>query len=253
MGPNEHLLEVVGVSKHFGGLTAVDNVTYRVGSNEIRGIIGPNGAGKTTFFNVITGDLHPSSGKIFLKGKDVTGFPPHKICRRGMSRTFQLTLVFPGMSVYDCIWVGLYSRKIEPWTLFFSRIDRKGERAEKTEEICRLVGLEDKIDESASNLSYGDQKVLEIAMALSTDPMLLLLDEPTQGVGLKEADDIVELICRLSERMSIVLIEHNIDIVMRLCHTLTVFSFGKVITEGSCKEIAMNKEVQRIYLGEDAL
>ncbi len=253
MEPNEPLLEVKGVSKHFGGLTAVDNVTLRIGSNEIRGIIGPNGAGKTTFFNVITGDLHPSSGKIVLNGKDVTGFPPHKICRRGMSRTFQLTFVFPEMSVYDCIWVGLYSRKIRPWNLFFSRIDRKGEQAEKTEEICRLVGLENKIQESASNLSYGDQKVLEIAMALSTDPLILLLDEPTQGVGPKEADDLVALIGRLSEKMSIVLIEHNIDIIMRICHTLTVFSFGKVIAEGSCKEIAGNEEVQRIYLGEETL
>jgi branched-chain amino acid transport system ATP-binding protein len=247
------LLEVVSLSKHFGGLTAVDHVNYRVGKNEVRGIIGPNGAGKTTFFNVITGDLNPSSGKIFLMGKDITGFPPHKICRRGMSRTFQLTFVFPDMSVYDCVWVGLYSKKISPHRLFFSSVERKGEMATKTEEICRLVGLENKIGELASNLSYGDQKVLEIAMALSTDPMILLLDEPTQGVGPKEADDIVTLIGRLSERMAVVLIEHNIDIIMRLCHTLTVFSFGKVIAEGSCKEIAGNKEVQRIYLGEDVL
>jgi branched-chain amino acid transport system ATP-binding protein len=251
MGTDAPLLEVRGLSKHFGGLTAVDNVSYRVGSNEVRGIIGPNGAGKTTFFNVITGELKPSSGKILLKGEDITGFPPHKICRRGMSRTFQLTFIFPNMSVYDCVWVGLYSRKISPPGLFFSAVERKGEMAKKTEEICRLVGLEDKLDESASNLSYGDQKVLEIAMALSTDPMILLLDEPTQGVGPKEADDIVDLIGRLSERMSVVLIEHNIDIIMRICHTLTVLSFGKVIAEGSCGEIAGNEEVQRIYLGEE--
>jgi branched-chain amino acid transport system ATP-binding protein len=251
MSTKDHLLEAVSVSRLFGGLTAVDDVTYRVGRNEIKGIIGPNGAGKTTFFNVITGDLKPSSGKIFLKGEDITGFAPHKICRRGMSRTFQLTFVFPDMSVYDCVWVGLYSRKIGPWNLFFSRIDRKGEIAAKTEEICRLVGLENKMNELASNLSYGDQKVLEIAMALSTDPAILLLDEPTQGVGPKEADDIVELIERLSERMSVVLIEHNIDIVMRICHNLTVLSFGKIIAEGSCHEIANNQEVQRIYLGDE--
>jgi branched-chain amino acid transport system ATP-binding protein len=251
MSANEHLLEVVGVSKQFGGLTAVDNVTFRVGRNEIRGIIGPNGAGKTTFFNVITGELKPSSGKIYLNGEDVTGFPPHRISRRGMSRTFQLTFIFPDMTVFDCVWVGVYSRRMGPWNLFFSYVDRKGRVAEKTEEICRLVGIEDKMDEFASNLSYGDQKVLEIAMALSTDPSILLLDEPTQGVGPREADDIVALIGRLSERMSIVLIEHNIDIIMRICHHLTVLSFGKVIAEGSCKEVAMNQEVQRVYLGEE--
>jgi branched-chain amino acid transport system ATP-binding protein len=249
----EYLLEVVGVSKHFGGLTAVDNVTYRVGRNEIKGIIGPNGAGKTTFFNVITGELKPNSGRIYLKGEDITNFPVHRICRRGMSRTFQLTFIFPDMTVFDCVWVGLYSRTKSPWNLFFSRIDRKGEIAVKAEEICCLVGLENKMDELASNLSYGDQKVLEIAMALSTDPSILLLDEPTQGVGPKEADDIVELIGRLSERMSVLLIEHNIDIIMRVCHNVAVLSFGKVIAEGSCGDIAANREVQRIYLGDDLL
>jgi branched-chain amino acid transport system ATP-binding protein len=249
----EHLLEVVGVSKHFGGLTAVDNVTFKAGPNEINGIIGPNGAGKTTFFNVITGELKPTSGKIYLKGKDITAFPPHRITRRGMSRTFQLTFIFPGMSVFDCVWAGVYSRGIRPWNLFFSKVDKKGGVARKTEEICTLVGLEGKMDEPAVNLSYGDQKVLEIAMALSTDPSVLLLDEPTQGVGPREADDIVSLIGKLSESMSIVLIEHNMDIVMRICHHLTVLSFGKVLAEGSCKEVAMNAEVQRVYLGEEVL
>jgi branched-chain amino acid transport system ATP-binding protein len=250
---NEYILEVKGVSKHFGGLTAVDDVTLTVGNNEIRGIIGPNGAGKTTFFNVITGGLKPSSGKIYLKGEDITSFPLHRISRRGMSRTFQLTFIFPDMTVFDCVWVGVYSRRIRPWNLFFSRVDRKGVIAAKTEEICRLVGLESKMNEPASNLSYGDQKVLEIAMALSTDPSILLLDEPTQGVGPREADDIVGLIGRLSERMSIVLIEHNMDIIMRICHHLTVLSFGKIIAEGSCRDVAMNKEVQRVYLGEEVV
>jgi len=253
MSTNEHILEVKGVSKHFGGLTAVDDVTLTVGNNEIRGIIGPNGAGKTTFFNVITGGLKPSSGKIYLKGEDITSFPLHRISRRGMSRTFQLTFIFPDMTVFDCVWVGVYSRRIRPWNLFFSRVDRKGVIAAKTEEICRLVGLESKMNEPASNLSYGDQKVLEIAMALSTDPSILLLDEPTQGVGPREADDIVGLIGRLSERMSIVLIEHNMDIIMRICHHLTVLSFGKIIAEGSCRDVAMNKEVQRVYLGEEVV
>ena len=253
MGTNEHLLEVKGVSKQFGGLTAVDNVTFAVGNNEIRGIIGPNGAGKTTFFNVITGGLKPSSGKIYLKGEDITALPLHKISRRGISRTFQLTFIFPDMTVFECVWVGVYSRKIRPWKLFFSRADRDRMVAEKTKEICHLVGLESKMHEFASNLSYGDQKVLEIAMALSTDPSILLLDEPTQGVGPREADDIVQLVDRLSQKMSVVLIEHNMDIIMRVCHHLTVLSFGKVIAEGSCKDVAMNKEVQKVYLGDEVI
>ena len=250
MVAGENILEVVGVSKHFGGLTALDNVTFMVGQNEIKGIIGPNGAGKTTFFNVITGELQPSSGKIYLNGFDITGAPPYKICKMGMSRTFQLTLIFPDMTVYDCVWVGLYSKKKNPWNLLFSHIERKDETAKKVEEICSLVGLENKINEQASNLSYGDQKVLEIAMALSTEPLILLLDEPTQGVGPKEADDIVELIGRLSERMSIVLIEHNVDIIMDICNEIAVLNFGEVIAQGSCKEIVLNEEVQRIYIGD---
>ena len=250
MAENGNLLEVVGVSRHFGGLTAVDEVSYKIGAGEVRGIIGPNGAGKTTLFNVITGELKPSSGKVYLKGEDITGKSPDRICQKGMSRTFQLTYVFPEMTVYQCVWVGVYSRVKRASTMFFSRADSLREVTDKTMELCRLVGLEDKRDELASSLSYGDQKVLEIAMALSTDPALLLLDEPTQGVGPKEADGMVQLIELLSRRMSILLIEHNIDIILRVCHNLTVLSFGKVIADGSCEEIARNEEVQRIYLGE---
>ncbi len=244
------LLEVTGVSMHFGGLTAVDNVTYTIRSGEVRGIIGPNGAGKTTLFNAITGDLKPSSGKVYLKGEDITGLSPDLICQKGMSRTFQLTYVFPEMTVYECVWVGVYSKARRASTMFFSQADRLKDVADKTMELCRLVGLEEKRDELASNLSYGDQKVLEIAMALSTEPALLLLDEPTQGVGPQEADGIVQLIELLSQRMSILLIEHNIDIILRVCHNLTVLSFGRVIADGSCEEIGRNEEVQRIYLGD---
>ncbi len=250
MPENGKLLEVVGVSRRFGGLVAVDNVSFKVGEREIRGIIGPNGAGKTTLFNVITGELRASSGKVYLRGEEITALPPHRICQKGLSRTFQLTFIFPDMTVFDCVWVGVYSRMKGPWNLFFSRIDRNDEISRKTQEIILRVGLQEKRNELASNLSYGDQKVLEIAMALSADPLVLLLDEPTQGVGPKEADEIVELVERLSESISVVLIEHNIDIILRLCQNITVLSFGKVIADGTCEEIGCNLEVQRIYLGE---
>lgn len=250
MTDNGYLLELKGVSRHFGGLVAVDGVSYGVREGEIRGIIGPNGAGKTTLFNVITGELKPTSGQVRLRGKDVTGLPPDIICRKGMSRTFQLTFIFPEMTVFDCVWVGVYSRSPRPWNLFFSRADRSGAVAEEALEIIRTVGLEEKTHEMASNLSYGDQKVLEIAMALSTDPFILLLDEPTQGVGPREVGAIINLVERLSKKMSIVLIEHDMDIVTRLCHNVTVLSFGKVIAEGSCEFVSRNEEVQRVYLGE---
>lgn len=244
------LLEVLQLSKRFGGLAAVDGVDFSVGPREVKGIIGPNGAGKTTFFNLITGDLKPSSGRVILQGEDITGLPPHTICRKGLSRTFQLTFIFPEMTVYDCVWVGINSRIIHPLRLFFGSTHRKGETALKAIDLIERVGLTDKMDELASNLSYGDQKVLEIAMALSTEPAILLLDEPTQGVGPKEADGIVELVERLAEEMSVVLIEHNIDIILRVCHHITVLSFGKVLAQGNCEEIGNNQEVQRIYLGD---
>jgi branched-chain amino acid transport system ATP-binding protein len=243
------LLEIVNVSRHFGGLAAVDGVSTSVSKGEIRGVIGPNGAGKTTLFNLITGELKASSGRIFLKGEEITGLPPHMICRRGLGRTFQLTFVFPEMTVFDSVWVGVYGQAKEG-SLFFSRAERLKGAKERTEEICALVGLRDKMKDLASNLTYGDQKVLEIAMALSTGPSLLLLDEPTQGVGPKEADAIVELVERLSKHMSILLIEHDMDLILRLCHNLTVLSFGRVIAEGTCDIIGSNEEVQRLYIGE---
>lgn len=252
MAQNRHLLEIVDVTKQFGGLTALDRVSNSIDEGGIRGIIGPNGAGKTTLFNVITGELTPTLGRILLKGEDITGFPPHVICQKGLSRTFQLTFIFPEMTLYDCVWVGVHSREVHPWNLFFSRADRLREPSEKTLEICRLVGLEEKTGELASNLSYGDQKILEIAMALSTQPSLLLLDEPTQGVSPKEADSIVEVIERLSKTMTIVLIEHSIDVVLRLCDIITVLNFGKVIAQGPPDEISRNEEVQRVYLGESS-
>ncbi|MBI5252722.1 MAG: ABC transporter ATP-binding protein [Desulfomonile tiedjei] len=250
MADDGYLLELKNVSKSFGGLVALDGISYGVQKGEILGIIGPNGAGKTTLFNVITGEQKPTGGRVYLKGEDITGLPPDIICQKGMSRTFQLTFIFPEMTVFESVWIGVYSRFRRPWNLFFSRADRLGTVAEKALHIIRTVGLEQKMREIASNLSYGDQKVLEIAMALSTDPVMLLLDEPTQGVGPGEVDTIINLVERLSKEMSIILIEHDMDIVARLCHNVTVLSFGKTIARGSCEVVSQNEEVQRIYLGE---
>jgi len=245
----DHLLEIISVTMRFGGLTALDDVTYSVRQGEVRGIIGPNGAGKTTLFNVITGELKPTSGKIFLKGEEITHFVPHIICRKGLGRTFQLTLLFPEMTVYESIWVGVNSTARQPWSPF-TLAHHATDLSQKTREICHLVGLEEKMNEVASNLSYGDQKILEIAMALSTQPSLLLLDEPTQGVSPKEADHIIEVVERLSKKMTIVLIEHSMDVILRLCDIITVLNQGRLVTEGSPDQISKDEEVQRIYLGE---
>ncbi|HYA02994.1 MAG TPA: ABC transporter ATP-binding protein [Syntrophobacteria bacterium] len=245
----DRLLEISGITKRFGGLVALDRVNYAVRSGEVRGIIGPNGAGKTTFFNVITGELKPTSGTIAFRGEDITHLPPHLICQKGLGRTFQLTFVFPEMSVYDCLWVGVNARAKQPWRPF-ARSGRIPELSAKTLTICELVGLSDRIHELAVNLSYGDQKILEMAMALSTEPSILLLDEPTQGVSPKETDNIIGVIENLSKRMTIVLIEHSMDVVLRLCRQITVLSEGRVIAEGSPEQISRNEEVQRIYLGD---
>ena len=245
----DRLLETSGLTKQFGGLLALDRVSYAIQTGEVRGIIGPNGAGKTTFFNIITGDLQPTSGTITFRGEEITHLPPHLICRKGLSRTFQLTFIFPEMSVYDCVWVGVNSRAKHPWRPF-ARSSGIQELSEKTLKICELVSLSGRIHELAANLSYGDQKVLEMAMALSTEPSILLLDEPTQGVSPSEADQIIGVIEKLSQRMTIVLIEHSMDVVLRLCHRITVLNEGRVVAEGAPDEISRMEEVQRIYLGD---
>jgi ABC-type branched-subunit amino acid transport system ATPase component len=249
MASQTPILQLAGVTKHFGGLQALKDVNIRIEEGDLRGIIGPNGAGKTTLFNVVSGEFKPSSGKVYLRGEDISGLPPYAVCRKGLSRTFQLTRIFPEMTVYDSIWAGANSKARHPWNPL-SRADRLEQVAKETLEICKLIGLEEKRDEPAVNLSYGDQKVLEMAMALSTKPSVLLLDEPTQGVGGKEVDTIVEVVKKLSERMTIVLIEHTIDVVMQLCRTVTVLNEGQVFAEGRPEEISANKEVQRVYLGE---
>jgi branched-chain amino acid transport system ATP-binding protein len=249
MSSSAPLLETSAMTMRFGGLTALYRVSYTLEKGQTKGIIGPNGAGKTTFFNVITGELKPTSGSVFLRGEDITQLAPYKICQKGLGRTFQLTFIFPEMTVYESIWVGVNSRSRYPWNPLTSA-SKMPSIDEKTREICELVGLWENRNELSSNLSYSDQKILEIAMALSTQPSVLLLDEPTQGVSPKEADDIGEVITRLSGTMAIILIEHSMDFVLRFCPTVAVFAEGRLIAEDTPDAISKNEEVQRIYLGD---
>lgn len=247
-GRGMKLLETVGLTMSFGGLIALDDVNFSVGKGELRGIIGPNGAGKTTFFNVITGYLKPTKGKTLLDGEDISGLPPHTISQRGISRTFQITNIFPEMTVYESIWAGINSRTKQPWNPFV-RADTIGDISRKAEEICQLVGLSDKMNLVSENLSHGDQRVLEIAIALSTDPILLLLDEPTQGVSPKEIDNLLEVIEKVSQVTTTIMIEHDMNIALSLSGTITVFDEGRIIAGGSPSEISESEEVQKIYLG----
>ncbi|MCD6567618.1 MAG: ABC transporter ATP-binding protein [Dehalococcoidia bacterium] len=242
------LLETAGLTKNFGGLVAVDEVNFAVEKGELKGIIGPNGAGKTTFFNLITGSLKPTRGKVSLNGEDISGLPPHLISRKGISRTFQITNIFPEMTVYESVWAGVNSRAKQPWNPFI-HAGAATDISRKTKEICQMVGLDSKMGELSTNLSHGDQRVLEIAIALSTEPILLLLDEPTQGVSPKEIDTMISVVRKVSEVAAVVLIEHNMDIVLELSDNITVLENGRTVTEGSPSEISANREVQKIFLG----
>ncbi len=242
------ILETIGLTKTFGRLVAVDNVNLRVREGELRGIIGPNGAGKTTLLNLIIGALKPTSGKIFFYGRDITGLKPHVISQMGIATTFQLTNIFQGMTVMENVWISVQSRSKMRWNPFI-KAGGLTDVSRKVEEICKLVGLEDKMDEIAMSLSYGDQRLLEIAIALGSDPILLLLDEPITGVSPKEAEEILKVVQKLSQAKTIVLIEHNVDAVLRIAKVVTVLNEGRVIAEGSPYEVSSNEEVQRVYLG----
>lgn len=242
------MLETVGLTKAFGKLIAVNNVNLKVEEGELRAIIGPNGAGKTTLFNLIIGALKPTSGKVFLRGRDITGLRPHVISRMGIAASFQLTNVFLGMTVMENVWASVQSLSRRRWSPFI-KAESMAEVSYAVEEICKLVGLEEKMDEVAMDLSHGDQRLLEIAIALGLNPTLLILDEPTAGVSPKEAENILKLIQELSRVKTIVLTEHNVEAVLRTAEVITVLDEERIIAEGSPHEISMNEEVQRVYLG----
>jgi len=242
------MLRIMNLTKKFGGLVALNNVSLEVKEGEIRGVIGPNGAGKTTLFNCIAGIIRPTKGKIFFRNEDITGLPPYKIARKGISLAFQLINIFPNMKVYENVMVGANSKSPRPW-LFYRSSDYSDIR-KKAEEICDLVGLGEKKYETAGNLSYGDKKLLEIAMALATDPYLLLLDEPTSGVSVAEHNKIAECIRELSKSKTIMIIEHNVAFVCQLASIITVMNEGSILCEGPPAKIIENEDVKRIYLGE---
>ncbi|MDE2229648.1 MAG: ABC transporter ATP-binding protein [Alphaproteobacteria bacterium] len=247
------LLRVENASKKFGDLVAVDGVSMTVEPGELRAVIGPNGAGKTTFFNLISGFLTPSSGRIVFDGEDVTKLLPARRVWRGMARTFQITEVFPELTARENLRIAVEVASGYRLKTWLSR-DADGEVRARVVDLLDMSGLVDKADRLVGELAHGDQRATEIMMALALRPRLLLLDEPTAGMGDKETYDITQLIRKLhkNQNLTIVLIEHDMRVVFHLADRIMVLAEGAMLAEGTPQEIAANEAVQTAYLGKAA-
>ena len=244
---NHGVLQTEVLSKNFGALRAVDRVDLKVESG-VHSIIGPNGAGKTTLFNLLTGFLKPDSGKIFYLGEDITNLEPYETSQLGMARSFQITSIFPELTVYENVRLAVQSRLKASYHFLISFKSLKGV-AEKTERVLRDVGLYEAADVTAKNLSYGLQRCLDIGISLATDPKIILLDEPTSGMSQEDANRIIGLVSEISKNIPVLVIEHNIDIVLSISDIITVLYQGGVLAEGPASEITNNQRVQEAYLG----
>jgi branched-chain amino acid transport system ATP-binding protein len=243
------LVRTERLTKAFGALTAVDGVSIEVREGSLHSVIGPNGAGKTTFFNLLTGQLAPTSGRIVFDGRDIAGTPPHRVARLGIARSFQRTSIFPSLTILDNVWLSAFARQDSWGGLAWRRADRYPALAERARAVLGEVGLADKADQPAREISHGEQRQLELAIALAAAPRLLLLDEPAAGLSPDETQKMVTLVRALKGRYTIVLIEHKIDVVMTMSDRISVMHFGSVIAEGTPAEIQRNAEVRRAYLG----
>jgi branched-chain amino acid transport system ATP-binding protein len=248
---NGHVLTVENLSRRFGGVQAVRDVYFTVPTGQMRAVIGPNGAGKSTFFNLLTGFIPCDSGRIIFKGKDVTGLPPHVLCRLGLGRTFQINSIFASATVLENVQVALLSHRRKIWNMN-AAADKLLVR--EAESLLATLGLDDRAGKLGSALAYGDRRRLEVALALACEPQLLLLDEPTAGMSLPDKPGMVELIRKVGRErgVTVVLIEHDMDIVFSVADQITVLHQGAVVAEGTPEQIKANVQVQQIYLGEDS-
>jgi branched-chain amino acid transport system ATP-binding protein len=233
------LLSTRGLSREFGGLHAVDNVDFDLEEGEIRAIIGPNGAGKTTFVSLVCGRVPATAGQVFFRSEDISRLPSHRRVRRGIAYTFQITSVFANLSVFDNVALAAQNSSAPGPGL-----------EEATDQVLASVGLLERKAATASTLAYGHQRLLELAMGLALSPRLLILDEPTQGLSDAEVAHFCALVRETAAKMTVLLIEHNMDVVMNLARRITVFDRGHILAEGSPEEIRGNVEVQRVYLGK---
>ncbi len=242
------MLKVESLVKTFGGFKAVNGANLEVNKGEIVAVIGPNGAGKTTLFNLITGILKPDSGKVTFLDENITGLPPYVVCKKGMSRSFQVVNVFQRRTVFENVQVSVLTREKKTWNLFTP--SHKLLR-EETERILESVGLTEKKESISGALSHGDRKVLEIAIALGGNPRFLILDEPTAGMSLEETLRCIDLIKQLSEKMGLTILfcEHDMELVFSISNRIMVMVRGATIIEGTCEEVRCNQAVQDAYLG----
>lgn len=242
------MLRIENIRKSFNGYRAVTNVSFTVNRGELGCIIGPNGAGKTTLFNIISGHLRPDSGKVYLDDTDITGLPSHKICQRGVGRSFQITNIFPRLSVFENIQIAVLSWKKKTRDMFGRTTNLFLEEAS---EIIESVDLSEKRNEMAGMLSYGDQRRLDVGLALASRPTLLLLDEPTAGMSPAETEGTVALVLKLAKEheFTLLFVEHDLHAVFTMSEKIRVLNNGYLIAEGTPEDIRENEEVQRVYLG----
>jgi branched-chain amino acid transport system ATP-binding protein len=245
------ILQVQGLAKRFGGLRALDGVDLAVEAGEFRAIIGPNGAGKSTFFNALTGLLRPDDGRVSFEGRDVTGSAPHLLARMGIGRTFQITSIFRDLTAQENVQVSLLAHARRAWSVWPKAAALHAARAK---ELLALVGLANAFERQAGTLSHGDQKRLELAIALAGEPRLLLLDEPTAGMAAQERIESITLVHRLARELglSCVFTEHDMAVVFAVATRITVMHQGRVLAEGAPAEVRAHPEVQQVYLGAGA-
>ncbi len=244
-------LKVEGLAKSFGGVVAMRNVSLDFPEGSLSAVIGPNGAGKTTFFNLISGHIRPDAGRVLFGGADLVGLSSLEIVRRGVGRAFQVASLFPSLTLRECLLAAVASHRRQSWSVF-GRFPPPG-AGEEADGIMALLGLASKAHVKSANLAHGDQKLLDIGLALATKPRLLLLDEPTAGMGTEERWQMIAKVQRLWEmqRMTLIFIEHDMDIVFKIAQRIQVLKYGAVLASGTPDEIRRNQEVVDAYLGAD--
>jgi len=247
----EAILKVVRLNKSFGGLKATSDVDYEMTTGELSAIIGPNGAGKSTFFNLLTGYHKIDSGEVYYKGNDITNWPPHKIARLGITRAFQISNIYPALTTYENTRQAILTEQNRTLN-FFTPAERLAKK--ETLELLEITGLSQHANMMAGNLSQGDKKRLELAIALGSKPQLVFLDEPTAGMSGEETRKTMELVARLNKEMGLTILftEHDMSVVFGYARRLTVLHQGTVIAEGTPEEVRANERAQMIYLGEEA-
>jgi len=240
------ILRTEGLTVRFGGLTALNQVSLAVVPGEVRAVIGPNGAGKSTLFNCLTGVLRPTAGRVVLQDQDITGLPPHAISHKGLARSYQITNILPGATVLENVRIAVQSRR-HGWSLWRHHL-AYADLVERARRVLEAVGLAGKAEELAANLSHGEQRNHEIGIALATEPRVLCLDEPTAGMSPAETRATVELVRRIAADYTILIVEHDMEVVMGLARTITVLHYGEILAEGTPAEIQANARVQEVYL-----